>query len=128
MFHREKDGERKGTTGRGREERVAVTLLPVSALMLMLMLMLMSMLMGVDVVWHKPRSTFANGLADRARTPFSFVIDYQRFNAISISRLIATGSPLSRLAVAFTRARKIFTDDSLAARYERRTINSAKNA
>lgn len=40
---------------------------------------------GVDVVRHKPRSTFANGLADRARTAFSFVIDYQRFNTILIS-------------------------------------------
>lgn len=54
---------------------------------------------GVDVVRRKPRSTFANGLADTGTyLAFSSVIDYQRFNTGPISQSIeATVRLVARL-------------------------------
>lgn len=43
---------------------------------------------GVDVVRHKPAIHVREWTGRQARTAFSFVIDYQRFNTIPISEPI----------------------------------------
>lgn len=60
---------------------------------------------GVDVVRRKPRSTFANGLADRHVAAFSSIIDYQRFNTSPISQSIEAAVRL--VARLFSNGRNI---------------------